>query len=179
MKIFTAIFMFVALLAVGTIQAKDQMKLGGELGIGVPTGEFGDVAGVGFGLTGHFHYYIQPNLIVGGTLGYYSFAGKEIDLAGWGKVDYPNSSIIPIMGLINYKFGTSGMIPFVGGELGLVTWGMEGESTTEFGVNLLGGIEQAINQNLGWRATAKYNIVMTEGDNLTFFTVSGGIYFNL
>lgn len=179
MKIFAVIFAFVALLAATNMEAKEPMKIGGELGIGVPTGDFGDLAGVGFGLTGHFHYYMQPNLIIGGTLGYYSFGGKEIDNSFFGKYTYPTSSIIPIMGLVNYKFGNSGMIPFIGGELGFVTWGVDGASETKLGINVLGGIEQEINQNLSWRATAKYNLVMTEGNNLTFFTVSGGLYFNL
>lgn len=182
MKSFLVLLVAVALLAPGKSFAKDNMRIGGDVGIGLPTGDFGDAANMGFGLTGSFHYYIQPNLILGGTLGYYTFGGTEREYFGE-TYDGPDFNIIPIMGLINYKFGTTGMIPFIGAELGFVSFGvsMESESDSEmyFGINILGGIEQKINDKLSWRATAKYNVIMTDGSNATFLSVSGGLYFKL
>ncbi len=182
MKYFAILFAVVALLATNTIEAKDNMRIGGDVGIAIPTGDMGDAANMGFGLNGSFHYYIQPNLILGGTIGYYTFGGKEMEYFGE-TFNGPDYNIIPIMGLINYKFGNTGMIPFIGAELGFVNFGvsMESESDSEmyFGINILGGIEQKINDKLSWRATAKYNVIMTDGSNATFLSISGGLYFKI
>jgi hypothetical protein len=178
MKYFMAIFIFVVFAGTISANAQNPMRVGGELGVQLPMGDFGDGANTGFGISGIFHYHLNPNLIIGGTLGYQSWGGKS-DGFSW--------SNIPIMGLINYMFATEGLKPFVGGELGINStsvsydiFGFTGsESTTNLGINILGGVEQQLNENLSWRVNAKYNIIFDSEDNLSFLGINAGIMYHL
>lgn len=181
MKVF-AIFLAAAMMFFATetfSQQPNPMRIGGELGLQLPMGDFGDAAGTGFALAGIFQYELNPNLIIGGTIGYQSFGGKS-DGYSW--------SNIPIMGLVNYKFNPDGLIPFVGAEFGLnmlsVTveapfFGSYSSSSTELGINFLGGVEQRLNQNLSWRVNAKYNIIFNSGGNLSFLGINAGVMYHL
>lgn len=178
MKYLITVITFLVLVSATTVYSQNPMRIGGELGLQLPMGDFGDGASTGFGLSGIFQYYLQPQLIIGGTLGYQSWGGKT-DGFSW--------SNIPIMGLINYQFNTEGLIPFVGAELGLNMlstsydiFGFTGSSSsTEFGINLLGGVEQRLNENLSWRVNAKYNIIMGGDGNLSFLGINAGVMYHL
>lgn len=177
MKKITIIFaMF--LLSSFTLFSQNPMRIGGELGVQLPMGDFGDGAGTGFGLSGIFQYEMSPEVYLGGTLGYQSFGGK---------VDGYSYSNIPIMALINYKFSGGNITPFIGAEAGLnmfsasyEIFGYKGSSSdTYFGINLLAGIESRMNPNLSWRVNAKYNIIMSSGSNATFLGINAGLMYHL
>ncbi len=178
MKYLITAIAFLVLVSATTVYSQNPMRVGGELGLQLPMGDFGDGANAGFGLSGIFQYQLQPQIIIGGTLGYQSWGGKT-DGVSW--------SNIPIMGLINYQFNTEGLIPFVGAELGLNMlsssyniFGFSGSSSsTEFGINILAGVEKRFNENLSWRVNAKYNIIMASGSNLTYLGINAGVMYHL
>lgn len=179
MKYFLTLIALFVIVGTSQVYSNNPMRVGGELGLQLPMGDFGDGANTGFGLSGIFQYDLQPQITVGGTIGYQSWGGKT-DGFSW--------SNIPIMGLVNYKFNTEGLIPFVGAEFGLnmlsVTvdsgfFGSFSSSSTEIGLNLLGGVEQRINENLSWRVNAKYNIVLASGSNLTYLGINAGVMYHL
>lgn len=181
MKYFVTILVLVSVMCINNAKSENPIRVGGELGVQLPVGDFGDGASAGFGISGIFHYYLQPQLILGGTIGYQSWGG-EVDGFSW--------SNIPIMALINYQFNTDGLIPFVGAELGLNSFGASYEfdffgqtqsgSTSEmyFGINLLGGIESKLNENMSWRVNAKYNIIMGD-ETLSFLGINAGVMYHL
>ena len=181
MKYFVTIFVLVSVMCINTAQSQNPMRIGGELGLQLPVGDFGDAANMGFGISGIFQYYLQPQLILGGTIGYQSWGS---DFEGF---SYSN---IPIMALLNYQFNTEGMIPFVGAELGLNSFGASAEyeylgvtrstSSSEmyFGISILGGVESKLNENLSWRVNAKYNIIMGD-DNISFLGINAGVMYHL
>jgi opacity protein-like surface antigen len=178
MKYYITVIAFLVLLSTSSVYSQNPMRVGGELGIQLPMGDFGDGANTGFGLSGIFQYQLQPQIIVGGTLGYQSWGGQAEGFS-W--------SNIPIMGLINYQFNTEGLIPFVGAELGLNMlsasydiFGFSGSSSsTEFGINILGGVEQRLNENLSWRVNAKYNMILASGSNITYLGINAGVMYHL
>ncbi|MBX3043455.1 MAG: outer membrane beta-barrel protein [Candidatus Kapabacteria bacterium] len=179
MKYFITILALVTVLTFTSVaqDGPNPMRIGGEVGLQLPVGDFGNAANAGFGISGIFQYYLQPQLIIGGTIGYQS----------WGTdADGFSFSNIPIMALLNYQFNTEGLIPFVGAELGFNSFGATvkffGEtmsnSNLEFGLNILGGIEQRINEKLSWRANAKYNIIFSDG-SASYLGVNAGVMYNL
>jgi opacity protein-like surface antigen len=181
MKMFSAILVTL-FLGAAVLLSQNPMRVGGELGVQLPMGSFGDAYNTGFGLSGIFQYEMSPEMTLGGTIGYQSWGGK---------VDGYSFSNIPIMGLINYKFNTTGLIPFIGAEAGLNMSSASYEfdffgvkqsgsaSETNFGINLLGGVESRMNENLSWRINAKYNIIMTSGSSTSFLGINAGLMYHL
>lgn len=177
MKYFFAVLTIVILSSVLSANAQNQMRVGGEVGIQLPMGDFGDAAKTGFGISGIFHYQVEPNIIVGGTIGYQSWSGE------YNMYSFSN---IPIMGIFNYMFSTEKFRPFVGAELGLNStttsveyFGVSGsDSEMNLGFNLLGGVEYDINEKLILRANVKYNIIF-EDSNITFFGINAGVMYRI
>lgn len=117
--------------------AQGRFSIGAELAL--PSGDFGDAVGTGFGASVRYEAPINENLSWMGTVGFITFGKEEI-----GGVDY-TASIIPINAGIKYYFTESFNGFYAGAELGLniVKSKAEGEffgqkindsnSETEFG----------------------------------------------
>ncbi|ROL60579.1 hypothetical protein D9V87_00745 [Bacteroidetes/Chlorobi group bacterium MS-B_bin-24] len=157
-----------------------KMTIGGEIGLGIPTGDFSDGANTGFGLNGVFSYFIQPDLAITGSLGYWSFGAK-----GSNEVAKATFSTIPLNAGIQYRFPASGFYPFIGAETFLFFNSVSVEylgykssdSETNFGfVPLVGGAFK-IAPNLELRVSLKYTIIFTSGSNTTYLNLLGGIHF--
>ena len=146
-------------------------------GLTMPTGDFGDVAGTGFGggVGGMMPYNEQINLR--GQVGYTYFGGKDLETYG---VDWSwNWSLIPIWCLGEYMFDPA--IYGVGG-LGLIMARSSFEyddpilgsisddsSDTEFGFTFGAGYRMSEVLNL----EARYSIV----DELDYFSFEAVYYF--
>ncbi len=151
--------------------------LGGELGIGIPTGDFADAVNTGFGLNGVFSYFLQRDLLLTGTLGYWSFGKSQ------GGIDLTFTTIPLNVGL-DFRFGTTNVIPYIGAEtflffntaklkyLGV----SDSESETKFGFVPHFGFAYKINPTLEFRGTLKYHIIFTEGSNTTFLGIMFGLH---
>ncbi|MFN3306232.1 MAG: outer membrane beta-barrel protein [Candidatus Kapaibacteriota bacterium] len=152
--------------------------LGGEVGLGIPTGDFADAVNTGFGLNGVLSYFLQRDLLLTGTLGYWSFGKSQ------GGVDLTFTTIPLNVGL-NYRFGTTNVIPYIGAETFLFFntanikyYGVsESDSETKFGFVPLFGFSYLINPTLEFRGTLKYHIIFTEGSNTTFLGLILGLHF--
>lgn len=160
---------------------KEKMTLGGDIGLAMPTGDFGDGANTGFGVNGVFSYFINPQLIVTGNLGYWSFSAKESSSAY--SVTF---STIPVLGGIQYRFNTSKFQPFVSAEtlmffnsvkVSVSGYGSESRSETEFGFVPGVGAAFPVSPTMEIRAMLKYNIIFTSGSNTTFLVIGGGVHF--
>jgi len=107
------------------------MAVGGQLGLGLPMGDFGDSYSTGIGLCGIFHYEVQPNIRLTGTLGYYSFGVITNSFVTEGSL-----KTIPILVGARYNFGTGDFNSYAGAEIGIHMI-----SATIKSVNILGSKE--------------------------------------
>lgn len=156
------------------------MTIGGDIGLAMPTGDAGDALETGFGFNGVFSYFINPQLIVTGNIGYWSFSVK-----GSTSGASATFSTIPVLGGIQYRFNTSKFQPFVSAETLMFfnSWsvsygGMSGsESKTEFGFVPGVGAAFPVSPTVEIRAMLKYNIIFTSGSNTTYLVIGGGVHF--
>ncbi len=125
---YTVVFLaFVSMSAM----AQGRFSLGANLA--APVGDFGDAAGIGFGLSGRYEAGINENLTWNGTLGFLSFSDSE-DLGF-------NYSMIPITGGLKYYFTENFNGFYAGADLGIYIVRAKGEflgvdvdeSDSEFG----------------------------------------------
>ena len=126
--------------------AQGRFSVGAELAL--PSGDFADVSGLGFGVSARYESPINDNLSWMGTAGYLSFSEK--DNLGF------KLGLIPIMGGVKYYF-TESFNGFYGcAELGLVIATGDGD-----------GNEFAFAPSVGYHLgsldfSAKYQIVSAE-----------------
>ena len=185
MRISAFIIAFTLLLNFNNIYSQNNIRVGGELGLQKPVGDFGEISNTGFGFTGIFQYSMNPNLIVGGTLGYHYWGAKGI-----GDLLSGSFSTIPVMVLMNYKFNSPNLIPFIGCELGMNFYSTNSDilinqikytqtkNYNDFGFNILAGIEQKINENMIWRINAKYNLMFDfDSYSQEFIGINAGVMY--
>ena len=100
MKLKTLII--IAVLSVGySLSSKTyaQFSLGAELGL--PMGNFSDIANAGFGASVRYEASINGKLNWTGAIGYLSFSGKNFT-SGNVTIPFGNSTIVPLTGGIKY-----------------------------------------------------------------------------
>jgi opacity protein-like surface antigen len=153
------------------------IALGGDVGVEIPTGKFGDAAGIGFGVNGVFNYFFTPDVAFRASLGY----------AGWGSKN-SNSDLsfsdIPLLVGIEYDFNLPDFQPILGLDLGFHfgSWGFTdafgysySESKTKFGVSPFAGAAINVSKDVALKFTLKYNII----SEANFFGINGGVIFYL
>jgi opacity protein-like surface antigen len=158
------------------------MTIGAEVGVQVPTGNFGDIGGTGYGINANYSYYFQSNFSVNFSLGYYKW-GTKTDFQG---VDITFSDV-PFLGGIQYIFKGSDFHPYIGLEIGfhftstnydyVVTgFGLnKSDSDTRFGFSPIVGIIFPASKEMDIRANLKYNVI----DNGNHFGINAGIIYYL
>lgn len=155
---------------------QEQMSIGGDLGLALPTGDLGNSAKTGFGISASWNYFINPQLSFGVLLGYTSFGGGS----GF------SFSSVPLNAGIYYRFTKGGTVkPYLGLETLLYFLGISysdgfssgSTSETKFGFTPVFGIAFPVEKELEVRINAKYSIVMSSGSNWTYITISGGLHY--
>lgn len=143
-------------------KGQGRMFLGGEAGISVPMGDFGDAVNMGFGLNALFHYFVIPNLAINTSLGYWTW-GYDGDVDG-------SLTDIPWFFGAFYEFYGDGFNPIIGADLGLhflsgsdveyqgITI-YKGDSDTKFGFSPYAGAAIPISDGWDFRGILKFNIV--------------------
>lgn len=133
------------------------MRVGGQLNIVLPIGDWSDFAGTGFGATGLFIYPFNDVISFTGQAGYISFGGQTVEGLSGSSAEW-SYSVIPLMGGARYYLGSTDDGPkfFVGGDAGLQFFNFESTSTisgpfggtftnsassTEFSFGPSGGVE--------------------------------------
>lgn len=134
-----------ALLALaGTASADGAKVIGLDGGMAMPTGDWGDVAGVGFGALARFELALQPKLTVTARAGYLHHLSQEAD--GGGET---STSEIPLLGGVRYAFSGDEQKHIYGAaELGFVI--------SSFSIESGGETMDESNTNLGMTLGAGY-----------------------
>lgn len=169
-----------------------KMTLGAGAELALPSGDFGDFAGTGFGGTANFLYHMNDQLAISGSVGYITWGGKSLDLGLLGKWEYSYSAI-PILAGGRYYFSTGDSRLYGSAEIGLymfsftvttpsyslfgitVPGGETTESESEFAIAPGIGYEMKIGDNLYLDLTGKY-ILISDANNIA---VRAGISFGL
>lgn len=160
--------LLVIFLAIGNLNAQEgKMHAGGQVGISLPMGDFGDAANMGFGFAGNFFYGVNNNIDATASIGYISW-GSEADGASFSNV--------PILVGARYYFQRSQFTPYGVAELGINSLSFTYESdffgdysvtSTEFGLNFGGGFLYNLG-NMDLDVNAKINII-SDANHLTLF----------
>ena len=168
-----------AALALFTVGAGAQIKVGANAAIGIPMGDLGDVYSTGFGGGISGKYMINDNMAAGASFNYISL-GSDND-----AMEY---SIMPIVANFSYYFGTEGFKPYAGLDLGVfmskykIDLGFLGSSetsTSDLGFAPVIGCEYAFTDAIALDANLKYNYIMTEGDASTLLGINIGIIYSI
>ncbi len=118
------------------------LSVGG--GVDLPTGTFGNFAGTGFGANVRAFYEHEglDNILLTGSIGFYSFGAKEYGFFGLTSGLEYKWTVLPITSGGRYYFGEQDAKtrPFVGGEVGIHIFSvsLQGEDNT-FGETALAG----------------------------------------
>lgn len=163
-----ALFLFV-----GMTQAQNKMNLNIGANVALPMGNFGDVAGTGFGGTVQFEMQFMPQLYGTASAGYITWGGKD-----FGTFSYSYSAVPVMVGAKYYFMPTGG---FYGhGQLGLYffsadveapavsvggfTFGGDlGGSSSEFALSLGAGYELPLSPKLMLDLSGAYIIISDLG----------------
>jgi len=149
------------------VQAQESiMNVGADLGIFLPTGDFGDGVNTSFGFSASFEYMLQPNLGLTGTLGYISWSSD---------VDGITMSTMPIIFGGRYYFATEGLQPFAGADLGFYKSTVEADmfgfkfsdDETDFGFSLLGGALYPLTEDISFRGIISFTNIFNGEDEVS------------
>lgn len=184
-KVLSVLTLLVLLTMVtGVASAQNKMGISVQAGVFLPTGDFGDGAGTGFGGTGTFLYDVSPMFQVTGSVGYAKWGPKEDLPSGY---DY-SLSTVPVLVGGRYSFGKDNFMPYVLAELGLhflsstvedPFFGKRSDSSTKFGFAPGVGFVYKFNPKVGLDVNVKYDIISTEGSSTTYVGVNAGVSFAL
>ena len=146
-------------------------KLGAAGTLVMPTGDWGDIQGVGAGamLTVDMGIDSVKNLQLTGRIGYVNFFGKEID-TGVGTVDGPSLGMIPV--LIGAKYFLAPGV-YAGAEIGpnfFVPDSDDADTEMEIGFTL--GLGYMI-KDVDIRGFMFLPTLFPEGDNVSAFDFLG------
>jgi len=148
-------------------QTKDVAMTGSKLGIGAdfafPTGDFGDVAKMGYGGSLQFQTPIASKLNFTASAGYLNFQGKDFTV---GNVTIPggNAGFIPVKAGIRYFLAENF---YAGGELG-AAFGTEDGAGTAFAYTPNIGVEFPVSDKGSIDLGARYEAWSNDG-TLRFF----------
>jgi hypothetical protein len=85
--------------------ADKTVKINGGIEVGLPIGDFGDIATVGFGASLMGEYSASEKVGITLSAGFLTFSGKTVNLGGGvGSFKYGSTSIIPVLAGVKYHF---------------------------------------------------------------------------
>ncbi|HZW38941.1 MAG TPA: outer membrane beta-barrel protein [Ignavibacteriaceae bacterium] len=180
-----SIYIFLLIILLSSI-SYSQARLSAQLGVGVPTSDFAEDAGTGFGVSGTFEY-VQNPIAYTFSLGFFNFGTKDNPPPG---TDISWKAIPIMLGLRYYFSSGSPFHPYLGAELGLniletsITEIRDkvsveySTSESKFGLNPMFGFRYTVQQPLDIELTFKYHII-TSDPSTTFFGIMFGLNFGL
>lgn len=179
-KVLFTILVLVMCVTLTQAQDKGQMAVSVQGGIALPIGDFGDGFDMGFGGRGMFMYYLNQNMAITGTAGYFTWSGKD-----GADVTF---NTIPVMAGIKYFMGKGDFKPYLSGQLGMYFssskvevpfFGTIESSGSDFGIAVGGGFLMPIGKTMNFDVSAEYNNIFTEGSATSYISVLAGLAFAL
>jgi len=186
---FRSLLITVCLALVPTVAFAGPFWLGATAGVGIPFGDFSDVASTGFNIGGNVDYEITSRFAVGGEVGWQTYGGnddleKNLSARYLTSVDVTTTAV-PL--LVHGKF----MVPAGGpsaayakAALGVYRTRLEvdaginsdDETSTDFALGLGGGWTYRIG-GMRYGAEGMLHFVSTEGSSTNIFMARALIQF--
>ncbi|MFO7790399.1 MAG: outer membrane beta-barrel protein [Bacteroidales bacterium] len=157
-----------------------QTKLSGGMGIfnmidpypASVNSDFGKKANIGLYLT--WKYGLNEKVYAGINTGYY--VNSYEDESGR-KTEY----YMPILGIIEYRFGTNDFVPYVAGNIGLYRIGMSGDGVSEssgnFGFAASAGFDYHLSPQFFLHGCMYYHYINIHSIRTSAFGFNGGVGF--
>ena len=180
-----------AMLASSAVAAPGAIWVGVNGGIGLPFGDFRDVASTGFnlGLTGD--YMMSDSWALGGELGWHKFGGNDdFEKSESARLSVPveiTIRAIPITAHAKYLLpANESAAPFVKAALGLYnlntktdagSLGDDNESSTKPGFQFGGGLNFKSTESVAYGAELLYHYIATEDKASNMITLRGQLLF--
>ncbi len=185
MKKLFAIFTVTLLLSGISFSQTNPMYFGGALNLGLPVGTFGDIAGMGIGVTGQFEMKFTPNLIGTGTIGYMKWGGKDFGTGTYSistvpilvGAKYYFTPTAPVYGMANLGITIlSQSIDFKNSIYNQYLGSISGStSSSEFTFAIGGGYEVPLTPTIILDLNAAFNII----SNANYIGIKAGVKFPL
>lgn len=186
----------VALVALGSLSfAQNKMTIGGNIGLYLPMGDWGDAAGTGFGILPQFEYTMNENINLVGNIGYVSWGGESIEMPVFDPVNWTYTTEtweysyhnIPIMFGAKYYLGKGGIKPYGMANISLNMFGYsvdangetDSDSETYFGFGFGGGFEKPLNEKMSLDVAGTFESIASEGSSANDLVIKAGIKYNL
>lgn len=141
----------------------------GNLGLAVPTGDFGDKANTGFGVHFYGMYYVIDNLAINVGLGYYRWSGDiDSDITNY-DINYWNIPV-HVGGIYEIRIPRQAFMFYAGLDLGLNFFTAEidyesefleegSDSETDFSLMPKIGVFYPFSKNLSFDGNIKINVL--------------------
>ncbi len=181
----------VIMFGVSELKAQKTMSnpqtFGGQLVFALPTGNLGDIVGMGVGINLQYTYYVSPKFAAYGALGYHSYMAKEYEVNGTAYGFEYTASVIPISAGAFYQVGQWGkLLPIVGGELGMHIGNYSVSSSnnpylgadasySDLALSFFSGVLYPINRQIAMRSDLKYTL----SSNLGNLSLNVGIMYKM
>lgn len=169
--------LFVLAAICSALQVQAQLRVGPNIGIGLPNGDFGSYSKVGFGAGLSAEYLLLDKHIgLGINAGVTSFGYKgNLGLGG-------HSTIVPFTASAKYYLGSQYIKPFIGLDLGAYRFSdsqAPGASKFNPGLAPQGGFVFLLSDHFDVNLTAKYNLMFSNvsgyASTLTFLALNLGV----
>jgi outer membrane protein W len=125
---------------------------------------------MGFSFAGRFD--VNDKIAVGASLGYHINSYENL---GGHITEY----VMPVLGMLEYRFGNDGFVPYVGGNMGLYRFGAFGNDGVNtagyFGLAPSAGFDYNISPAVFLHGCMYYHYILTQGVRISAFGFDAGI----
>lgn len=125
---------------------------------------------MGFSFAARFD--VNETIAVGASLGYHINSYEKL---GGNITEF----IMPVLGMLEYRFGNDDFVPYVGGNMGLYRFGAFGNDGTNtvgyFGLAPSAGFDYNISPAFFLHGCMYYHYIMTQGVRISAFEFDAGI----
>jgi hypothetical protein len=163
-----------------TNAAGKPIELTPHVNVGLPTGDFGEGWGLGFGGGATIDFFAAPTFSIGARGSYTMFGGEEVTIDTF-TVEVDNINIFEISGHGRYYFGELSKAFFVQGNVGMHMSSGGDESSSDFGFGFGAGkrIPMGASGKTALVPEVLYYIVPNDEFDATFFMFRLGLAFGL
>ena len=159
----------ITFLFIGLASMKAQFNAGVNLGMFHPLEE-GAKTQLGFNVSGKYSF--SEKMRLGANIGYYSKSQTEFGT----KI---SSFSMPITALVEYKFTSGDLSPYIGADIGSYRLGAKSDNLTVsenyFGIAPVFGVDYSLSEKLLLNGNMKLHYILSEGESTSVFGLNVGV----
>jgi len=174
----TVLLFIISFLFTGFAYSQVSVGVGG--GVGLPMGDFKDLAKTGFGFAGTVNYSMPASPVeLSATVGYDMFGFSDALKASFGDYKFKG---LTVLGGANYLFKSAGNMftPYIGGKLGIMSQSSDAPGSTSTSVFTWSpqvGFRYGFSPTMSLDVNAHYVSGSKNGATTSWLGIQGGIVF--